>query len=120
MGEGVDTTMFGGFNSAWGRAVVFRAKIKGKPVSAWINPAAAPDPNLHFVDGKYGFGFNLDGKGAASLIGFEDPITHEKGVNNQMFRALGCFSVFRGNETGTLTPGAHLQAWTLVQNGMPA
>ncbi len=120
LAEGQDTTMFGGFNSSWGRAVVFRTKINGKPVSAWINPAAALDPNLHMVDGKYGFGFNLDGNGAASPTGFEDPLTHEKGVNNQMFRAMGCFTVFRGDEKGILTPGAHHQAWTIVQNGMPA
>ena len=119
--EGVeDRSGFAGFNTEWARAVVSRAKINGKNVSAWINPQAAIDPNLHMVDGKFGFGFNLDGQGAASPIGFEDPLTHEKGVNNQMFRAMGCFTVFRGDLTGTLTPGAHLQAWTLVQNGMPA
>ena len=117
---GEDISALTNFKDPRTKAVLFRAKINGKPTSAWINPAAALDPNLHVVDGKLGFGFNLDGKGAASPTGFEDPLTHEKGVNNQMFRAMGCFTVFRGDDKGALTPGAHLQAWTLVQNGMPA
>ena len=113
-----DTTMFGGANSAWGRAVIYRAKIGGKAVSAWINPAAAHDPDLHMVDGKYSFGFNLDGRGADEPGSFQDPKSNEKGVDNQMFRALGCFTIFRGDEK--TVPGAHNQAWTLVQGGMPA
>lgn len=113
-----DTTMFGGATSAWGRAVIYRAKIQGKAVSAWINPAAAHDPDLHMVDGKYALGFNLDGRGADAPESFQDPQTLEKGVDNQMFRAMGCFTIFRGDDK--TVPGAHNQAWTLVQNGMPA
>jgi hypothetical protein len=108
----------GGVTSAWAKAIVYRAKVKGKSVSAWINPGAAPDPNLTMVDGKYAFGFNLDSHGADQPGSFEDPKTHEKGVDNQMFRAMGCFTVFRGDEK--IIPGAHDQAWHLVQNGMPA
>ena len=46
--------------------------------------------------GRFGYGFNLDGKGAASPNGFEDPQTHEKGVNNQLFRAIGCLQAYKG------------------------
>ena len=108
----------GGVTSPWAKAIVYRAKVNGKSVSAWINPGAAPDPGLNFVDGKYSFGFNLDSHGADQPGSFEDPKTHVKGVDNQMFRAMGCFTVFRGDDK--IIPGAHEQAWTLVQNGMPA
>ena len=108
----------GGVTSAWAKAIVYRGKVNGKSVSVWINPGAAPDPNLRMVDGKYSFGFNLDAHGADQAGSFEDPKTHEKGVDNQMFRAMGCFTVFRGDEK--IIPGAHDQAWHLVQNGMPA
>ena len=67
-----------------------RGRIDGKPVNIYDYPWAEPDPHLHTVEGKYAFGFNLDGKGAASPGSYEDPETHEKGVNNQYYRALGC------------------------------
>ena len=95
-----------------------RAKINGKVVSPNVNPQAAPDPNLTMVDGKFAFGFNLDGKGAGDPASFEDPFTHERGVDNQLFRALGCFTVFRGDDK--IIPGAHEQAWTVIQPSMPA
>lgn len=113
-----DTTMFGGATTAWGKAVIYRAKVKGKAVSAWVNPQAALDPNLSMVDGKEAFGFDLDGKGPDQATAFTDPLTGEKGVDNQYFRAMGCFTVFRGTET--FTPGSYHQAWTMVQLAQPA
>ena len=95
-----------------------RAKINGEAVSSNVNPQAAPDPKLNMVDGNYAFGFNLDGKGADDPVSFQDPFTHEKGVDNQLFRALGCFTVFRGDDK--IIPGAHEQDWTVIQQSMPA
>ncbi len=43
-----------------------------------------PTPGMIEVTGKYSYGFNLDGKGAASPSKFEEPETHEQGVNNQL------------------------------------
>lgn len=85
-------------------AVVNRGRIDGKPVSAYANPAAVIDPKLHWVTGRYAYGFNLDGKGADSPNSFEDPDTHELGVNNQLFRLFGCHNDFRG-PPGNATPG---------------
>lgn len=98
--------------------LVFRGKANGKTVSSWINPASAPDPKLNAVDGKYAFGFNLDGCGAESPNGFEHPFTKEKGVNNQLFRAMGCFTVFRGDDK--IKPTAWLSAWDIIRPGMLA
>lgn len=113
-----DIGMINNYGSDWGRAIVFRAKVKGKAVSAWINPQAALDPNLNMIDGKLGVGFDLDGRGPDQASGFEDPLTKQKGIDNQFFRATGCFTVFRG--TDTFTPGAFEQVWTIIQPGMPA
>ena len=96
----------------------FRGKVKGDNVSVWVNPATAPDPQLHAIDGKFARGFNLDGKGAASPNGFEDSITHEKGINNQLFRAMGCFTVFRGDDK--VKPTAWISAWDIIRAGVPA
>ncbi len=73
-----------------------RARVEGKPVNAFMHPAAVIDPMLKTVVGKYAYGFNLDGKGADDATAFEDPQTHEKGVDNQLFRALGCVEAYRG------------------------
>lgn len=113
-----DTTMFGGYNTPWARAVIFRGKVNGKQVSAWVNPASALDPQLHMIDGPTAVGFDLDGKGADQPTGFEDPFTKVKGVDNQFFRATGCQTVFRGDDK--ITPGAYLSAWEVIKGGMPA
>ena len=98
------------------RAIRDRAIINGKRVSAWVNPAAAPDPNLNLVTGKFALGFNLDGKRNTSS--FDNPVTGETGVDNQLFRALGCFTSFRGTESER--PGAWSYMWDIVSAAMPA
>src|SRR3954465_11625216 len=66
--------------------MTYRGRINGQPVNALAHPAAVADPHLRSLTGKYAFGFDLDGKPG----GFEDPETHEKGVDDQLYRALGC------------------------------
>jgi hypothetical protein len=71
-----------------------RGRIDGKPVNSFAHPWTAVDPKLTAVAGKFAYGFNLDGKTTA--LSFEDPQTKEQGVDNQLFRALGCIEQFRG------------------------
>ena len=85
----------GNYTSPLMQLLAHRGRIGGKPVNVYDNPTSVPDPGVHNVAGKFAPGFNLDGKGAASPNSFEDPETHEKGVNNQYFRAMGCFSTHR-------------------------
>jgi len=75
-------------------AVINRGRINGKPVNAYAHPMAVVDPKLKTMDGKYAYGFNLDGKGAAPGS-FEDPETHEVGVDHQLARVLGCIEPMR-------------------------
>lgn len=65
--------------------------------SVYAHPTTVPDSHLKPALGRYGYGFNLDGRGADSPDGYEDPETHEKGVNNQLFRAMGCIQAYKGN-----------------------
>ena len=65
--------------------------------SVYLHPTTVPDAHLKPAVGRFGYGFNLDGKGADSPNSYEDPETHEKGVNNQLFRVLGCIQAYKGN-----------------------
>jgi hypothetical protein len=93
-----------------------RGRIDGKPVNAFIYPWAVPDPQLHWVKGRYALGFNLDGK--AGPNDFEEPITHEHGIDNQLFRALGCIEQFRGTYKDRPTFWAFF--WGSIRESAPA
>ncbi len=67
----------------------------GKDNVYW-HPTTVPDAHLKGAAGRYAYGFNLDGKGAASPNSFEDPETHALGVNNQLFRTVGCIQAYKG------------------------
>ena len=92
--------------------------------SVYTNPTSIPDRQLNLATGRFGYGFNLDAKGAASPNGYEDPDTHEKGVNNQLFRAEGCIQSYRGGGQRPLTveykwsyARAHMPAWIISISG---
>jgi hypothetical protein len=65
--------------------------------NVYLHPTTVPDAHLLPAVGRFGYGFNLDGKGATLSGGYEDPETHEKGVNNQLFRAIGCIPAYKGS-----------------------
>ena len=69
-----------------------RGRIDGKPVNIYRNPLAQPDPKLKTVKGGKAYGFNLDGQ--VSRDDFVDPDTGEKGVDNQLWRSVGCIQNF--------------------------
>jgi hypothetical protein len=83
-------------------AVLFPNKVKSRSVvdtqlkveaETWF-PTSSPDPTpFHEAVGPIAYGLNLDGK-----IGphdFTSP-SGERGIDNQMYRALGCIVGFRG------------------------
>jgi hypothetical protein len=85
--------------------------------SVYANPTTIPDRMLKLAEGRFGYGFNLDGKGAASPNGFEDPDSHEQGVDNQLFRAIGCIQSYRG---GGQRPLTFEYKWAYARPHMPA
>lgn len=54
------------------------------------------------VQGKVGRGLNLDGKDDAN--DYVSPDTGEKGIDNQIYRTVGCTFNYRDGQTSTLTP----------------
>jgi hypothetical protein len=98
--------------------VSMRGRVDGKPVNPYTNPASVMDLKQPGLDGKYAYGFNLDGKGADDPDAFEDPQTHERGVNHQLYRAFGCSRAFRGSLQGRPTYWAW--AWGQLKDSQPA
>ncbi len=99
-------------------AIRFRGRYQGKPVNAFNNPQTVPDPKLKYVTGKYGYGFNLDGKGQDDPKAFVDPQTQEKGIDNQLFRAMGCLEGFRGSLVNH--PTYWYWIWQTIRDSQPA
>jgi hypothetical protein len=97
-------------------AMRVRGRVNGKPIEPFTYPETAIDPKLVAGIGKTGYGFDLDGKGGPK--GYEDPLTHQKGVDNEMFRALGCMRTFRGSLQGRPTYWAW--AWGQLLDSQPA
>jgi hypothetical protein len=64
--------------------------------NVYLHPTTVPDAHLMPAVGRFAYGFNLDGRGAGSPNSYEDPDTHEKGVNNRLFRAIGCIQAYKG------------------------
>ncbi len=93
-----------------------RGQIDGKPVSVYLHPTSVPDPKLKTVQGSEGLGFNLDGKNSSE--DFVDTQTGESGVDNQLYRALGCIGSLRGAPDARPTHPA-IQ-WDMTRDQMPA
>jgi hypothetical protein len=102
-------------NNMYG-AVVMRGKIDGKPVNIYTHPTAIADPNVHTAKGHVAYGFNLDGKDGPD--DFVDPQTNEHGVDDKLYRALGCFITARAS--GGARPTFPAIQWDTTRDQMPA
>ena len=82
----------------WRAASAYRGY--NRDIETYINPFAAEDPGQPQVTSRIGEGFNLDGKIKPNDFVSADG---EKGIDNQLYRAWGCDSPWRGaNGNGTL------------------
>jgi hypothetical protein len=70
-----------------------RGRLNGQAADVVVFPTSTPDPHIETAQGRYAYGFNLSGR--IEPGSFEDPETHELGVENQLWRVLGCFDVYR-------------------------
>ena len=104
-----------------GSILANRGRIDGKPVNAYTNPSAVADSKHSYIGGKgskYSLGFNLDSQGADDPASLEDPVTHERGIDNEVFRALGCYEPFRGSLA--TRPSQWDYTWSGLRSGMQA
>ena len=111
----IETILAGDWQSQFSKWASDRGVIDGKPANVYVHPLSVPDPGISIMEGKSGVGFNLDGRDTPE--DFVDPITHEKGVDNQLSRVLGCFDRLRG--TPEHGPVGGVLFWQSVRDGMP-
>jgi hypothetical protein len=73
-----------------------RAKVGGirgpNKENVYEQPWSIPDPGLVGVSGVLAYGFNIDGDESTGFNGFDG----EKGIDNEYYRAIGCFKAWRG------------------------
>jgi hypothetical protein len=93
-----------------------RGKKDGKPANIYTNPTSIPDPNIKLAKGHVSYGFNLDGKDGPD--DFVDPQTNEHGVDNMLYRAVGCFITQRASGGQRATWPAI--EWDMTRDQMPA
>jgi hypothetical protein len=62
-----------------------------------VYPTSVDDPPLKTVEGKYAYGFDLDGGDKTGSCAHQDftGLDGTPGVDNQMYRLLGCVSAWR-------------------------
>ena len=92
--------------------MAFRGKDRA---NVYTNPTSTPDAGLVGVSGTIAEGLNLDGNEKA---GFTSP-TGEKGIDNNFYKALGCWKTYRGPprlSSGALTFNDSMRngSWTTV------
>jgi hypothetical protein len=96
-----------------------RGHMNGAAVGVGDFPTSVPDPHVETVAGAgaghYAYGFDLTGH--ATDYSFEDPDTHAM-VENQMWRALGCFAVYQVKNP--VIPYNEAIAWDTAEDAMPA
>ncbi|MGE4063747.1 MAG: hypothetical protein AB7E79_10320 [Rhodospirillaceae bacterium] len=105
-------------NGEIGTLMMTRGRINGQPVNAYAHPTAVVDPKLNALDGKFAYGFDMDGKGRDDPNGFIDPETGQRGVDHEAYRALGCMRTFRGSLKGR--PTFWDWAWGQLRDSQPA
>ena len=94
-----------------------RGKLGGQTVDIGNFPMSVPDPKIETAQGRYAYGFDLDGKAAQQPGAFIDPETNQP-VENQMWRVLGCFTAYQYRLPGI--PYNEGITWDTAMDSMPA
>ena len=89
---------------------------KGHDVNPGNVPWLLPDPEIELAQGRYAAGFNLDGKTGRNA--WEHPETGEHGIDNQMWRVLGCWDAYYLNKP--VRPYNESIVWDTAIDAMPA
>ena len=93
-----------------------QVRLDDYEVNPAILPFRVPDPQIRTAEGRFALGFNLDGR--VEPGSFEHPQTNEKGIDNQMWRVLGCYDVYTIRRP--VRPYNEDIAWDTALDSMPA
>lgn len=93
-----------------------RGRIGAKPANVYRFPESVPDPQIKTVQGGKAFGFDLDNNPATG--GFTEPVTGQPGIDDQLYRAFGCFGTMRG--VPPARPTTPSVAWDVIRDHSPA
>lgn len=93
-----------------------RGTIDGQTVDVQAFPLSVPDPQIRVVQGSQAYGFNLDGK--VKDDDFIDPASGQRGIDNQLWRVLGCFEMY--DVRRPVIPYSEGIAWDTALDSMPA
>ena len=91
-------------------------RLNGQEVNPGNVPVLVSDPRVRTAQGRFAHGFDLNG--VVEPDSFEDPASGELGVDNQMWRALGCFEVYQVRRP--VRPYNEDIAWDTALDAMPA
>ena len=91
-------------------------RLDGRAVDPGNVPVLVADPQIRTAEGRFAHGFDLNG--VVEPDAFEDPVSGELGVDNQMWRALGCFEVYQVRRP--VRPYNEDIAWDTALDAMPA
>ncbi len=91
-------------------------RLDGREVNPGNVPVLVPDPQIRTAQGRFAHGFDLNG--VVEPDAFEDPVSGELGVDNRMWRALGCFEVYQVRRP--VRPYNEDIAWDTALDAMPA
>lgn len=93
-----------------------RGRIDGEPANVFTYPESVPDPRIKTLQGSKAYGFELDGQ--VTEEDFQDPTTGESGIDNQLFRAVGCLQEYHINLP--VRPLYEAMMWNYAIDTMPA
>lgn len=101
-------------------------KMRGPNKSdIFANPTAFPDPGFLEVEGKIGYGFDLDGNAGN---GYTSPDGKTKGIDNNFYKVVGCTMMWRGQpregfeekySNDNMRDGKHTTMIVISGNGSP-
>ena len=97
------------------RSICAGKSMASRPTSI-TTPPRSPIPNVKLAKGHVAYGFNLDGKDGPN--DFVDPQTGAKGVDDMLYRAVGCFITQRAS--GGQRPTYPAIQWDTTRDQMPA
>ena len=107
----------GGVDRDGNRVVITELpQLDGIEVNPGNVPVLVSDPQVHTAHGRFAYGFNLNGR--VEPDAFENPDSGERGVDNRMWRALGCFEVYQVRRP--VRPYNEDIAWDTALDAMPA